>query len=215
MTDRLNKIFELLPNCDLFADIGCDHGYMAKAMLDSGKANRVIVSDISAKCLKKAQELLLEDIKSGRAQSVVSNGFENVKGCDLSLIAGMGGEEIVSILLSAKSLPNKLVLQPMKNADKVRVAVVNLGYKIERDFVFKSGGKFYDIMLLSIGQDSLTEEEIEFGRTNVKERPKAFIEMLEFKLSKFNEYLDRQGLKESVKKEMLLQTEKLKKYVKI
>ncbi len=215
MTDRLNKIFELLPKCEVFADIGCDHGYMAKAMFESKKAQRVIISDISAKCLEKAQSLLSEEINLGLAKSVVSNGFEKIGFCDLALIAGMGGEEIVCILSSAKNLPQKLVLQPMKNCDKVRITAVKLGYKIEKDYIFKSSNKFYDLLLLSKGQDALTDEEIEFGRTNLLERPSAFIESLEFKLKKLEEYLSKKGLKEQVKTDLISQVEKLKKYVEI
>lgn len=215
MTDRLNKIFELLPECEVFADIGCDHGYIAKAMLDSAKAKKVVIADISAKCLMKAEQLLKTELDTGKAESVVSNGFEKVKDCDLALIAGMGGEEIVGIISSAKILPQKLVLQPMKNADKVRTCAVKLGYKIERDYVFKSSKKFYDIMLLVKGQDQLSDEEIEFGRTNLLERPKAFIEMLEFKIDKLSQYIKNEGLSSQAKKDILEQMEKLKKHVEV
>ena len=167
MTDRLQKIFSIIPSCEIFADIGCDHGYIAQAMLISGKAKKVIISDISEKCLQKARELLYEFIQDGRAESVVSDGFDKLSVCDVALIAGMGGEEICSILLKAKVIPNNLVLQPMKNADKVRKCVQNLGYKIQKDFMFKSADKFYDLMLLTKGEENLTEEEIEFGRDNL------------------------------------------------
>ena len=213
MTDRLNKIYELLPACEIFADIGCDHGYMAKAMLDNGKAKKIIIADISKKCLMKAEELLSNEIACGTAQSVVSNGFEKVENCDLALIAGMGGEEIVNILSCAKILPQKLVLQPMKNPDKVRACAVKLGYRIEKDYVFKSSKKFYDLMLLVKGQDSLTKEEMEFGRTNLETKPKAFIEMLEFKMDKLSQYLAKEGLSSQAKKDILEQMEKLKKHV--
>jgi lysophospholipase L1-like esterase len=35
VAERLKELFSLIPNCKVFADIGCDHGYIAKAMLDS------------------------------------------------------------------------------------------------------------------------------------------------------------------------------------
>ena len=54
MTKRLEEIFSVLPSSEIFADIGCDHGYISKQMLDSGKANKVLFADISAKSLKKA-----------------------------------------------------------------------------------------------------------------------------------------------------------------
>ncbi len=215
MTDRLNRIFSALPECDTFADIGCDHGYMAKAMLKSQKAKRVIVSDISAKCLKKAEDLLSEEIALGTAKSVVSNGFERVGECDLALIAGMGGEEIIKILAEAKSLPSALVLQPMKNVDKARVCAVELGYKIEKDYIFKSGGKFYDLLVLVKGKDSLTPEEIEFGRTNIKELSLDFKEFLQVKAHKLKKLLEDENLSERVRVEVFTRLENLNKYVEI
>lgn len=189
MTDRLNNIFRELSNCKVFADIGCDHGYIAKEMIERKKCDLAIIADISAPCLKKAEELLCEHIKSGKVKSIVSDGFDKIEGCDLALIAGMGGEEIISILTKSAFLPDKLVLQPMKNTDKVRVEVVKIGYKIEKDFTFKSGGKFYDIIVLSLGEDHLTEREIMFGRTNIKELPVAFVEKMQLEKKKAENFL--------------------------
>ena len=215
MTDRLTKIFEKIPSCQTFADIGCDHGYVAKALIKSGKAKKVIISDISAKCLLKAEELLAEEIEQGVAVSVVSDGFEKVGNTDVALIAGMGGEEICKIIENAHALPKTLVLQPMKNCDKVRLCAVKAGYKVVYDQVFYSASKFYDLIVLSEGQDSLTQEEIEFGRTNVSQRPKAFIDMISRDLEKLNGYLLNPSLDEKARQGLKEKSEKLKKYVEI
>ena len=215
MTERLKIIFDNIPACSVFADIGCDHGYVSKAMLVSGKAKKVVASDVSAKCLQKAESVLKENIDRGNAKCVVSNGFEKIEFCDCALIAGMGGEEITDIMLKAKFLPETLVLQPMKNCDKVRLCAVKAGYKIEKDFVFKSGGKFYDLMVLVIGEDSLTEEEIEFGRTNLLKRPSAFKERLLVQIEKLKKYSAQDGLDEDAKAQMLRKMEKLSRYVEI
>ena len=99
MTDRLNKIFSLIPNCKVFADVGCDHGYLSKAVLDGKKAQKVYFSDLSKNCLDKAKRLLFDYEQKGEAIGVVSNGFENLEGdIDCALVAGMGGEEILLIL---------------------------------------------------------------------------------------------------------------------
>ncbi len=207
MTDRLKKIFSSLPDCKVFADIGCDHGYIAKAMIKSGKCEKVIVSDISEKCLDKARELLKEEIEKGLAESVVGDGFNGVVGADLALIAGMGGKEIISILDDAKSLPQKLLLQPMKNCPEVRKKAVEKGYKITLDFVFKSAGKYYDLIALEEGEDSLTQDEIEFGRTNLREKGKDFISRLNEEIKKAKGYLSanvsdqtREKITENIKK---------------
>ena len=212
MTERLEKIFSAIPCGEVFADIGCDHGYIAKAMLDSGKCKKVIVSDISEKCLQKARDLLADYIEKGKAISVVSDGFEKVKGADIALIAGMGGEEICSILSKEKSLPETLVLQPMKNPEKVRNLLLELKYKFIMDSVFKSSGKFYDLLVLVKGEDFLTEEEIEFGRDNLKGNNQDFKDRLLIEISRINEYLNRE-ISEKTKVQLSTKLEKYKKYV--
>ena len=213
MTERLYKIYSEIPKCKVFADIGCDHGYLAKAMLQGGKCNSVILSDISAKCLEKARDLMRDDIAEGRAQAIVSNGFEKLPKVDCALIAGMGGEEIISILLKAKNLPEKLVLQPMKNTDKVRKKVVELGYKIVKDYTFLVGKIFYDLIVLEKGQDSLSEEEIKFGRTNLELRPSAFINSVKLKIENLSKVLNNGNLSECTKIQVTNQIKELEKYV--
>lgn len=210
MKDRLEIIFKVIPSVEVFADIGCDHGLMTKKMLESGKCKRAIISDISKNCLAKAEKLLEEYIKNGTVNSFVSNGFDNLPTVDLALIAGMGGEEIISILERAKSLPNSLVLQPMKNPDKLRRKLLLLGYKFLRDFTFKAENKFYDLMLLERGEDELSELEILFGRDNLKEKGSAFIERVEIAIKSNKEYLKRE-LSASAREKILLETEQLEK----
>ena len=216
MTDRQNKIFLALPSCEVFADVGCDHGYLANAMLKSGKCKKAIIADISAKCLKKAEDLLSEYIKKGVVESAVSNGFDNISKSDLALIAGMGGEEIVAIMERAylqDKLPEKLVLQPMKNCEKVRVTALKLGYAMEHDKVFKSAGKYYNLIVLKKGSDALTQEEIEFGRDNIRELHQDFTDMLKDMLNKLTAVLEGESLSEQVRNSVQKRVDKIKKYV--
>ena len=213
MTERLSKIFSELGECKVFADIGCDHGYVAKAMLESGKAEHVIIADVSKPCLEKAQNLLKEEIEEKKVTAVVSDGFEKVVGCDLALIAGMGGEEIIGIMERAKNLPERLVLQPMKNCDKVRLHAVKAGYKLKKDYVFFSADKFYNLLVLERGRDSLTEEEIEFGRDNLNGNNQDFKLMLMREIRNLTEYSQRVGLSQEAFEKMSKRINRLKKYV--
>ena len=213
MNARLKEIYSNLPECDVFADIGCDHGYMTLMMLKGDKCKRAIISDVSKMCLSKAENLLQDYVDEGRVESVVSDGFDNVPPCDEALIAGMGGEEIISIIERAKSLPENLILQPMKNTDKVRVASLKAGYRVVKDYVFFNDGKFYDLLVLKKGEDSLTEEEINFGRTNVIERGSAFKAQLRQKIEKYKVYLSQDNLSEQVKTDMLSEISKMENYV--
>ena len=214
MTDRLNKIFQEISPCKVFADIGCDHGYIAKKMITEKLCKKVIVSDISEKCLQKAKTLLSYELISKKAVAVVSDGFTSVPNCDQALIAGMGGEEIIHILKSAKKLPKRIVVQPMKNADKVRSCIVNVGYKIEKDFVFYSAKQFYTLIIAKKGKDCLTEEEILFGRTNMMNRPIDFQNMIKEKIEKLENFLCSENISSESKSEILNKIKRLEKYVK-
>ncbi len=187
--DRIAVLVREVGTCGVFADIGCDHGYVAQEILRTGACERVIVSDVSEKCLKKAETLLAPYIAAGKATAVTSDGFERVPRCDVALIAGMGGEEIVGILERAitmgKELPSRLVLQPMKNPDKARRFVVGNGYKIVRDYLFYVKDKYYVVINCERGADELSDEEAEFGRTNVNDRPADFIRFINEELAKF------------------------------
>ncbi len=212
MTERLNIILQNIPNCKVFADVGCDHGYISKAMLDENKCEFVLFSDISKECLKKAEILLGEYVSLNKAKGVVSNGFDNLSEFDVALIAGMGGEEIICILKKADFLPDALILQPMKNVDKVREYVIANGYKIIKDFVFEDLNKFYDLIVLEKGQDKLEKEEIIFGRTNLQNKNSVFIKRLTKEKATLLKLLE-EDLPSIRKNEIKEQLELIEKYV--
>lgn len=210
MKDRIGEIVNAIPVSEVFADVGCDHGYVAKEMLRRGKCRFAVASDISPKCLEKAKRLLKKEIDYGRATCVVSDGFDGLYNVDTALIAGMGGEEIISILKGAEELPENLVLQPMKNCDKVRKFAVSAGYRIISDYVFESDDKFYNLMVLKKGEDLLTEEEAEFGRTNLISPSEDFRKMLIKEAEKLTAYAENSP--EEKKKKLLKKAERLLKY---
>ncbi len=190
--NRLEVLLSLIPNCNVLADVGCDHGYLSKYALEKKLCKKVIISDISAKSLEKAIVLLKP--YGSKVSSYVCDGFKLYEGqADFAVIAGMGGEEICLILKGVETLPNGLLLAPQKNNDKVRRLLIELGYKITSDFTFLDG-KFYDVIKAEKGKDSYTEKEYIFGRDNLKNRSNDFI----LKLKK-DEALLSQVLKNDLK----------------
>lgn len=193
MKDRIEELVSAIPYTNVFADVGCDHGYVAEAVLKCGKCKKAYVSDVSEKCLEKAKKLLSDYISAGSAKAVVSDGFEKLPLCDCALIAGMGGEEIIKIVSAAAErnvLPPTLVLQPMKNFDRVRDCCVKNGYKIIKDYVFYVKDKYYFLIAAKRGKDFLSDEEREFGRTNISERPSDFIRYAREEKEKLARVLD-------------------------
>ena len=160
---RLEAALELLPSGVVLADIGCDHGKLCFDALETRKATKVYACDISAPSLEKARKAL----KGLNAEFVCCDGLDGLKETpDCVLIAGMGGEEILHILRNLP-LPRTFVLQPMKNADKVRAFLVDRGAKLTADYTFFDG-KYYDLIVgENEGGGSYTDWEIEFGRDNL------------------------------------------------
>lgn len=155
---------------EVVADVGCDHGYVGCEILRQGKADKVVFSDISAKSLDKAR-ILCDKYAITNCEFVCCDGLNGIK-CDLAIIGGMGGLEIISILKNAHELPDFLILQPMKNVEELRV-FLQKRYSFEKDFIIFDK-KFYNILVLVKGVDCLSHDEILFGRTNLKEKSEDF-----------------------------------------
>ena len=190
LTKRLAAVCGELEKCDTFADVGCDHGYCALYMLEKGLCRTAQISDISAKSLKKAQALLSAYIAEGRVCPVVCDGLAGIdRGTEQVLIAGMGGEEIVKIL-SDGFLPPKLVLQPMKNAEKVRAFLLGRGYALLHDHTFYADKKFYDLIKAVKGgkQEEYNKDMLSFGRENILSPTEDFAKMLERDISRCREW---------------------------
>ncbi len=191
MAGRIETICSELSEARVFADVGCDHGYMAKYMLERGLCERAYISDVSAKSLKKAELLLKDEIARGRCFPVVADGMKGLpERCDLLLIAGLGGEEIVRILEEGY-LPQKFLFQPMKNPEKLRAYLSAKGAKIERDDTFGTG-YFYDLIKgESRGGRRYTEREILWGRDNLASPQEPFYRKLKAEKQKILSYLER------------------------
>lgn len=197
LSGRLETIVSALDETAVFADVGCDHGYCSREMLKRGKCRFAYLTDLSAESLKKADDLLKSEF-AGRYRALVANGLAGVPFADEVLIAGMGGEEMISILSAAPFSPEKLILQPMKNAEKVRAYLIKHGYKPIIDYTF-ADGKFYDLIKAERGTCSYSEDELRFGRDNLLRRGEDFVRMIEGKIAVLTEALPKMSEEEKEK----------------
>ncbi len=202
MTGRIAEICSQMTPAPVMADVGCDHGYMAKYALENGLCGRVYITDIHAGSLEKAKTLLKSEVEAGRCIPVLCDGLDGVKEpCGLVLIAGLGGEEIVKIL-SRVPLPARFVLQPMKSSDKLRAYLVERGAKILRDYTFEDR-KFYDLIVgEGQGGDSYSDFEIKYGRDNLRTPSAAFCKFLEKEKGKLRARLTRREMRRESRDEM-------------
>lgn len=213
---RIDALCALLTKTDVFADVGCDHGYCTEYMLKNGLCEHAIFSDISKGSLAKAEKRLRPFVEAGVATPVLGNGFYGVpKTVGEVLIAGMGGSEIVGILSDKNHgfLPKRFVFQPMHDSEKLRKYILDNGGYIHRDFTFRDD-KFYDVLVGGIDAETQTEPytqaELEFGRENLRSRPKAFLERTEKQLKNIEKYLKIPALQEQSRADLLARKQKLR-----
>lgn len=187
--DRIKKLCSYLTKCQSFADVACDHGYIAQYMLKNGLCNDVVVSDISPKCLNKAQVLLSDYIASGSCRAVCCNGLEKIDaGTECVVIAGIGGEEIIQILKNS-FIPKNFLFQPMKNAEKLRSFLIKNGCRIDSDDIFTDGANYYFVIKGGQGKaQRYTETEIKYGKDSLNNP--VFYEYLKKELLKKRTYLN-------------------------
>ena len=178
---RLSTIIKFCPNTKTVADIGCDHGKIAAELILQSKAYNVIASDISPESLNKAVLLANKlnilgyiSFRQGDGFSVISKHDK----VDCAIIAGIGGEEIISIIKKSKVRVSDLVLQPMTDIIKVRAYLIQIGFKILEDVTIKEGSRFYHIIKLKDGKMRITDLQFYFGVTNMRELGEDFIEYI-------------------------------------
>jgi len=171
---RLRVITDLvdLPNA-VIADIGADHGFLSKMLIDEGRASKVIATDISAPSLQKTIDLVKQYNLEEKIECRVGDGLTPIEKneVDLAVIAGMGGFEIINILETSKGLGVKnFIFQPVQNTVDLRKYLVKNKFNIVKDFIICDKNKFYNTIQVEGVQDKYkaSELDVEFGKDNVR-----------------------------------------------
>ncbi|MDE6597460.1 MAG: class I SAM-dependent methyltransferase [Clostridia bacterium] len=195
--DRIKKLCSYLQPCTTFADVACDHGYCAQYMLKNRLCESAVISDISAKSLSKAENLLSDYIAEGKCRSVCCDGLTLIpKDTEQVLIAGIGGEEIIKILKTSY-IPKNFVFQPMKNAPALRKFLLQSGCKINKDDIFTDGKNYYFVICGANSGDNgkYSAAQFEYGKDSLNNC--VLKEYLKEELSKRQSYLSGNMTEES------------------
>ncbi|HQQ41039.1 MAG TPA: class I SAM-dependent methyltransferase [Clostridia bacterium] len=157
--ERLACAMELLGGEKVVADIGCDHGRLSCALVQSGRAERCIAVDISQPSLKKAEQLAAQLGVFDRVETRLGDGLAPLTTgeADALAILGMGGTLMVRIL-EAPNTPlagaNLCVLQPMRAAEDIRRWLYERKYKVIDDRVVLDAGRYYQIFSVAPPADA-------------------------------------------------------------
>ena len=164
---RLQLLAELIPQGSCLCDVGTDHGYVPVYLLQRGLIERAIASDIGAEPLQHA-------INTARDYAVEGIDFRLCPGLDkiapeetdTVLIAGMGGETIITILENApwtKRGEHLLLLQPMTKVELLRKWLADNGYTFTAERLVFDKDHLYPIMLVRGGEQEPLCEAAQYG----------------------------------------------------
>lgn len=161
---RLHLLARLVPEGCRLTDVGTDHGYLPVALLQQGRIAAAIASDIGAEPLEHARRTAIQYGVDGMDFRLCA-GLSGVapEETDVIVIAGMGGETIISILQDAPWTADgrhRLLLQPMTKAAALRHWLADNGYTFTDEHLVEDKGRVYPILCVKGGVfRPLTEAE--------------------------------------------------------
>ena len=164
LSPRLQLLADWVPQGARLADVGTDHAYLPVWLTLHGRVTSAIASDLRKGPLERARE-------TGRtygAEGMDSRLGDGLRGdraeeADTIVIAGMGGENIASILAAAPWTADgqhTLLLQPQTHAEELRLFLMDHGYAIRREALVRDRGTLYPVMEVTAGEMTLTPGQL-------------------------------------------------------
>ena len=145
MMDRLEAVFDIVPNAESIADIGTDHGYLAVELIVRGKAKHVIAGDVHKGPLESAKSYVASRGLSDVIDCRLGDGLQVTQKGELNgaICCGMGGFLMRDIVEEGPEPLEFYVLQPQNGQAELRQYMVEKGYRIVKEIVMKDMGKMY------------------------------------------------------------------------
>ena len=164
LSPRLQLLADWVPQGARFADVGTDHASLPVGLTLHGCVTSAIASDLRKGPLERARE-------TGRTYGAegidyrLGNGLAGIRPeeADTIVIAGMGGENIASILAASPWTADgahTLLLSPHTRAEELRLFLMDHGYVIRREALVRDRGTLYPVMEVTAGELTLTQGQL-------------------------------------------------------
>ena len=165
LSPRLQTIAELVPYGARVIDVGTDHGMLPVWLAQTGRIQHAWASDLRPGPLARAASLIRDSGVDGRVSTKLTDGLDgfSAEEGDTVIIAGMGGETIVSILSASAWIGNgaQLILAPQTKQDVLRRYLLKHGFTITSEKLTRDTGRIYPILTARGGGVSAAYSEAE------------------------------------------------------
>lgn len=205
LSKRLNKVLDYIDISDRIVDVGCDHGYLAKAALLKG-VELVQVVDNKKMPLERAIQNLKDFPEQEKIIYTLASGLNQVDNrINVACICGMGGDLISQILndsIFQAMRFEKLILQPNTKCDHVRKYLNSHSFAILDEEIVFENGKFYQIIKAKYTQhvDKLTDLQIKYGPILIQKRHPVLKDYLQSRLQTIHKIFELSQKNQSIDK---------------
>ncbi|MBP5554347.1 MAG: SAM-dependent methyltransferase [Lachnospiraceae bacterium] len=219
LSDRLESIIEMVPEGEICADIGCDHGFTSIELIGRGISPKVVASDLREGPLASARENIKNAGLEDKIKLMISDGFDAYEPGEVStaVIAGMGGVLIKDMLVKGIECVSEMgafVVQPQSNIPEFRNFLRLNGYEIEKNAVVLDAGKYYFPMRIrytgkdASGEDPFITAEDRYGADLIREN-RGLSDYLDFQMESYEKISERLLLEDGVHDDRTLELKSL------
>ena len=202
---RMLAIANLVDNSKVLADVGCDHAYISINLLEKGKVERIIASDLREGPLNIARDNIRLYGFEDRIETRLCAGLCGYEAgeVDTILISGMGGmlvKEILSESIDVVKMADTLILEPQSDLRVVRAYLKDIGFEIIDEDMLNEGGKYYQIIKavkskerMEVCEDIGAMAENEFGPILIKKKHPVLLEFLKKRKNHYERLLQNKS----------------------
>lgn len=189
-----------MPQGAILLDVGSDHAYLPIELVERGQIKSAIAGEVVEGPYQSAVKNVEAHGLKEKIQVRLANGlaaFEEADQVSVITIAGMGGRLIARILeegLGKLANVERLILQPNNREDDLRIWLQDHGFQIVAESILEEAGKFYEFLVVEVGEMELSARDTRFGPFLSREISPVFVqkwqkeaEKLEFALGQIPE----------------------------
>ena len=197
ISKRLELVASFVPQGSVLLDVGSDHAYLPIELVERGQIEAAIAGEVVDGPYQSAVKNVEAHGLKEKIQVRLANGlaaFEEEDQVSVITIAGMGGRLIATILeegLDKLASVERLILQPNNREDDLRLWLQDNDFQIVAESILEEAGKFYEILVVEVGQMKLSASDLRFGPFLSKEVSPVFVQKWQKEAAKLEVALDQ------------------------
>lgn len=164
LSPRLSAVALCVPRGSRVIDVGTDHAMIPVWLAQTGKSAHIWASDVREGPLRSSAALIEKTGTGDRISLRLTDGLQGFgpEHGDTVIMAGMGGETMISILSAAPWVKNGvlLILEPQSKQAELRRYLAEAGFAIGSERLVQDGKRIYPILTAQGGRgDEYTPAE--------------------------------------------------------